>query len=744
MNRTLHTEVIQLVAIILLIFVGQSNLVGQNLIKNGSGEEPLVGGEIPEWTEAIGTTWTYRSSNPSPQDGSNYIFAGTTANATLEQSVDVSGYSGAIDNSIQEFNFKGYVNSFSGSDESRIMVSYRNASGVELESYDTGFSAPTTWTLRQDQRFAPVGTREIVIQLISNRTAGNNNDAYYDNLSLEALNPNPNQIGSDIDGEAIFDQSGRSVSMSSDGKRVAIGAAGNDGNGSFAGHVRIYEEIGGIWNQVGSDIEGETAFDQSGGSVSISADGKRVAIGSITNDGNGNDAGHVRIFEEIGGVWNQVGGNIEGEAANDLLGFALSISGDGMRIAIGAFNNDGNGTNSGQVRVFEDVNGVWVQLGGDIFGEAAEDRLGSAVSLSPNGLFLAIGTRSGEYVKIYEELNGIWSQVGANIINGSGSSFFGEPVAISADGKRVIIGDIGNGEAGINAGQVQVYHEVGGLWSQLGSNINGEAFEDVLGRSVSISSDGKRIAIGASNSGGTGIRAGHVRIYDEVGGDWSQVGSNINGEVAFDQSGWSVSLSFDGTRVAIGAIDNDGNESNSGHVRVYSLPQLLPVELIFFTSRLHENTVKLDWSTASETDNAGFEIQKSADGKTWEILGFVEGKGNSAERNVYAYQDDSPYDGVNYYRLKQVDYNGAYEYSDTEIVQYLSESHYTLYPNPTSGKVTIDSPKEDVLIIYNSLGLKISEMKVKKGDNLVDLSGYRNGVYMFLFADGSSRVVVKY
>ena len=103
------------------------------------------------------------------------------------------------------------------------------------------------------------------------------------------------QLGLDIDGEAVNDQSGFSVSLSSDGTRVAIGALFNDGNGSNAGHVRVYEYSGGGWAQLGTDIDGEAANDQSGFSVSLSSDGTRVAIGAYLNDGNGNSAGHVRV-----------------------------------------------------------------------------------------------------------------------------------------------------------------------------------------------------------------------------------------------------------------------------------------------------------------------------------------------------------------------------------------------------------------------------------------------------------------
>ncbi|MCB9292168.1 MAG: hypothetical protein H6559_03415 [Lewinellaceae bacterium] len=105
------------------------------------------------------------------------------------------------------------------------------------------------------------------------------------------------QAGGDIDGEAAGDRSGWSAALSADGNRLAVGAAFNDGNGSNAGHVRVYDFIGGTWVQAGGDIDGEAAFDQSGWSVALSADGSRVAIGAPFSGGNGLFAGYVRAYE---------------------------------------------------------------------------------------------------------------------------------------------------------------------------------------------------------------------------------------------------------------------------------------------------------------------------------------------------------------------------------------------------------------------------------------------------------------
>ena len=106
------------------------------------------------------------------------------------------------------------------------------------------------------------------------------------------------QRGSDIDGEAILDESGSSVAMSSDGNTIAIGAPGNDGNGLNSGHVRIYTWNGTTWTQRGHDIDGEASSDLSGYSVAMSSNGNTIAIGAPGNvgNGNGNASGHVRIY----------------------------------------------------------------------------------------------------------------------------------------------------------------------------------------------------------------------------------------------------------------------------------------------------------------------------------------------------------------------------------------------------------------------------------------------------------------
>ena len=106
------------------------------------------------------------------------------------------------------------------------------------------------------------------------------------------------QIGDDIDGAAAGDNSGQSLSLNNDGNIVAVGAYGNDGNGSGSGHVRVFENILGVWTQVGGDIDGEATGDNSGLSVSLNSDGSIMAIGARGNDGiNDSVSEHVRVYD---------------------------------------------------------------------------------------------------------------------------------------------------------------------------------------------------------------------------------------------------------------------------------------------------------------------------------------------------------------------------------------------------------------------------------------------------------------
>jgi len=380
------------------------------------------------------------------------------------------------------------------------------------------------------------------------------------------------QIGEDIDGETEGENSGR-VSLSSDGSIVAIGAQQNDDNGSAAGQVRVYQNLDETWVQLGNDLNGEDEINFFGQSVSLSDDGSILAVGAHYNDGNGEESGHVRVFKYEADEWVQMGIDIDGEAAFDHFGWVVSLSADGSILAIGAILNDGNGVDAGHVRVFQFEGGDWVQIGDDIDGENARDEFGRDISLSADGTILAISATTNDdngenagHTRIFKFEEGTWNQLGANI-DGDAGDFSGGSIGLNFDGTIIAIGASQNSH---EAGVVRVFQYSDEEWVQFGEDIIGENIEDYSGSHLSISEDGFIVAIGALGNDDNGDRAGHVRVFQYDIDTWIQIGSDIDGEAAIDISSTSLDLSADGSIVAIGATLNDGiNGDNSGHVRVY-------------------------------------------------------------------------------------------------------------------------------------------------------------------------------
>jgi hypothetical protein len=381
--------------------------------------------------------------------------------------------------------------------------------------------------------------------------------ANYGCMNPEALNYEPEaviddgncvmdwmQLGQDIDGAAYA-----RVSLSSDGTVMAIGG------------TRVYSWNGSSWSQLGEDIDGPF-----GHSASLSSDGTVVAIGTPFSNANGINSGHVRIYAWDGSSWSQLGEDIDGEAEYDASGYSVSLSSDGTVVAIGAPFNNGNGSISGHTRIYSWSGSSWSQIGEDIDAEALNDVSGWSVSLSSDGTVVAIAGASlnennGDHTRIYTWDGSSWSKRGEDIDGEAMGDQSEVSVSISSDGTVVAIGAATEN----GYGQTRIYAWDGCSWSQLGGDIDGEATGDNSGWSVSLSSGGTVVAIGAPYNGCFPCSSpGHTRIYSWDGSSWSQLGGDIEGEDVNAQSGHSVSLSSDGTVVAIGAFSSDS-------FRVYSI-----------------------------------------------------------------------------------------------------------------------------------------------------------------------------
>jgi len=169
----------------------------------------------------------------------------------------------------------------------------------------------------------------------------------------------------------------------------------------------------------------------------------------------------------------------------------------------------------------------------------------------------------------------------------------------------------------------------------------------------------------------------------------------------------------------------------------------IPVELSDFYSNTSNGKVLLTWQTSTETNNRGFEIQRSNDQNNWMTIGYVEGKGTTTEPNQFSYTDEPSLSGTYYYRLKQVDFNGRYEYSKVLEVDLQIIKEFALeqnYPNPFNPVTTIgyELPKEsDVAIkVYDILGKELTTLvkgKEQAGVHEVRFDGSQlgSGIYIY-------------
>ncbi len=170
----------------------------------------------------------------------------------------------------------------------------------------------------------------------------------------------------------------------------------------------------------------------------------------------------------------------------------------------------------------------------------------------------------------------------------------------------------------------------------------------------------------------------------------------------------------------------------------------LPIQLLTFTVQKQDEKAVLTWRTANEQNNHGFEIQRSTDGKHWTSLTFVPSQangGNSLSALQYSYSDDTPAKTVNYYRLKQIDRNGSYEYSIIRSVSFDGGRAINVYPNPATVQVTVTGlQKDDHIAIVDGLGNKVRQYESDDEKMTVPMVQLQHGIYYIIVTNGDTAV----
>jgi len=174
---------------------------------------------------------------------------------------------------------------------------------------------------------------------------------------------------------------------------------------------------------------------------------------------------------------------------------------------------------------------------------------------------------------------------------------------------------------------------------------------------------------------------------------------------------------------------------------IYQQSAPLPVTLVNFIAKHTATGNLLQWATTSETNNAGFDIERSNDARSFEKIGFVDGRGESGSLQSYQFADQNPFQ-TSYYRLKQLDHNGTFAYS--RIVQVRSEmTALKVYPNPAKGQFSIESSTANESVqVYNLKGIRILE-KPALPLQTISTANWQTGTYLIRIGDKSEKVVVE-
>ena len=584
------------------------------------------------------------------------------------------------------------------------------------------------------------------------------------------------QIGADIIGDEANDQFGYSNCMP-DANTIAIGAPSNDVKGSSTGRVKVYSKLGNVWVQKGANIDGDTSVDQFGASVSM-PNANTLAVGAPGyRVGNVFSFGQVRVFEWNGTSWVQKGAGINGEAAFTYSGQAISMP-DENTVAIGTIYNSDNGYRAGNVRVFKWDGNAWVQQGLSLVGEAAGDNFGYSVCM-PDATTLAIGAifntgTAGQagHVRVFKWDGNAWQQKGIDIDGEATGDLFGYSVSMP-DTNTVAIGAISNAGNGKNAGHVRVYAWDGSAWNQKGIDIDGDSANNNFGSSVTMP-DANNLAVGALANSENGSRAGKAQVYSWDGTAWIEKGLGILGDSAGFENGRSLSMP-DANTLAVGIPYGIYNGSNSGGVRVFTFctPISSNVNINACFSYTSPST-KYTWDSSGvymdTVQNAGgcdsvitinLTINKvdvtvtnsspmlsaNAMGASYQWLDCSNAFAvlSNDTNQIFTATSNGSY-AVEITQNSCVDTSACETVGNVSIQKNSFTSKLTVYPNPTSGNLSIDLGAEYKGIkvtLKNALGQEISTQSFASASLLpLQINGAK-GIYFIEIKTANHTALIK-
>jgi len=330
------------------------------------------------------------------------------------------------------------------------------------------------------------------------------------------------QMGDSINGRFELERFGSSVQLSRDGEMLVAGAMGSiSAVGSVYGHVKgyRYNSYTDKWVQVGNTIRGDYKADRFGISLSMSSSGNSWIVGA---DNNRRDSlqkkrdGYARVYElSSDGEWRQKGRTIEGSNGS-WTGHGVAMSGDGRTICVGdRMHEVQKNFKPGRARCFKwwALDGDWRTMGGDLLGDFHKEQSGYSLSLNEDGTVLAVGATKYESgsVRVYSLIDGVWKMMGKRITGEDERDLIGYRVSLNRKGD--VLAYTGHGydrqlptTTIVNTGVVRVRRWVDGAWIPLGGDGEGEFLsysneerdQDHSGQSVALDDDGTTLVFSAN------------------------------------------------------------------------------------------------------------------------------------------------------------------------------------------------------------------------------------------------------
>lgn len=271
---------------------------------------------------------------------------------------------------------------------------------------------------------------------------------------------------------------------------------------------------------------------------------------------------------------------------------------------------------------------------------------------------------------------------------------------------------------------------VGSVWTMGRILNNATSFNQSLGNWY-VSNLHFNTSIGLANSG---IDCNN---YSETLQSWATV-VGIRNSLILDATGLTYNTHGQTARNTLitskqWTINGDTYDANCG---------IVPVNLISFNLEKQKDNIVLKWETATETNNKGFFVERSEDGERFEGLHFVPSKGSGSN---YSFIDDNPENGRNYYRLKQIDLNGAATYHEIKFIDFTAENaDLKLYPNPvTNGIVNIRHENNATIMIINSIGQTVKRIASSGSYTSINVSGLAKGMYFVRVNDNTLKFIIQ-